>query len=453
MSNTIDSSGNVIISGEFVGNVGSTVVFGTNTLTNLYGGGELFAIKYDSNGNVLWAKKTGGAGYTEGSGVNADLHNNVFVAGDFTGTSFAFGTNTVVNTSTLTNDALLIKYDKNGNELWARSAGGTGYDYATSVSTDRNGNAFIAGGFTSSTMTLGTTTLTNGTTGNGNAFIAKYDANGNVLWAKSLVGTGASTGDDIAYSLSCDTLGNVYLTGSFFSHTLTVGSNTLVNSGAGAFANLFLAKYDPSGNVLWAKKASENNNDEGFSVSSCSGGVFLTGYYTNTLSIGTITLTNPYIGSGTAAFIAKFDSNGNPIWARSSGGIGNDLGYSVSSYNESAFLAGAFSSSVMVFGTYTITAPPFSVDPMFIAQYDANGNVICAAGLSSGGDDAGGIAADKYGNAYVGQDFESNPFIVGSNTLTLTGNEDAFLLKFYCLSPTGISEISGKSAFFYQCIS
>jgi len=80
---------------------------------------------------------------------------------------------------------------------------------------------------------------------------------------------------------------------------------------------------------------------------------------------------------------------------------------------------------------------------MFIVKYDATGNVLCASALASGGDDQNGVSADRFGNAYIAGDFNSNPFVVGSSTLTLTGSENIFTAKWNC-NMVGINEYNNK---------
>src|SRR5438034_11536727 len=97
------------------------------------------------------------------------------------------------------------------NWAWAKSGGSISNDYSNATCTDANGNVYVTGTFQGSTITFGSYTLHNVATGSLDIFIVKYDANGNVLWAKS----GGGTGYDYAYGICADVNGNVYITGYF----------------------------------------------------------------------------------------------------------------------------------------------------------------------------------------------------------------------------------------------
>ena len=79
---------------------------------------------------------------------------------------------------------------------------------------------------------------------------------------------------------------------------------------------------------------------------------------------------------------------------------------------------------------------------MFFAKFDANGNVLCASALSSGGDDQNGVSADRFGNAFITGDFMSNPFIIGYDTLIPTGGENVFVAKYSCCGGAGNAAIT-----------
>ena len=139
--------------------------------------------------------------------------------------------------------ALLILSGVNANAQalnwqWAKSAGGTTLDAGYSISTDAGGNVLVTGLFQSSSISFGSTTLTNAGGGYLDIFVVKYDASGNALWAKSAGGTSS---DDRGFAISTDASGNVLVTGSFQSSSITFGSITLTNAGS---VDIFVAKLN-----------------------------------------------------------------------------------------------------------------------------------------------------------------------------------------------------------------
>src|ERR1019366_7986565 len=428
-----DVSGNVFVTGTFRS---PTLTFGSPTLTKADSTNKCWwcstnvsIAKYDMNGNVLWAKSAGGAGDDEGHSISADANGNVVITGWFSSPTITFGSTTLIN-NTQSDDIFIAKYDANGNVLWAKSAGGTNWDDGYSVATDVSGNVFITGVFWDSSLTFGSTTLPY--IGSGDIFIAKYDAGGNMLWAKSAGGTG----DDEGRSISTDPSGNVFVSGYFRSPTITFGSITLTN--VAAYTNdIFIAKYDGSGNALWAKNVGgipSQYGGAGYSLSAdASGSVFVTGNFSSpTITFDSITLTNAESsGDYSDVFIAKYDASGNVLWAKRAGGTNTDVGYSVSvDLSGNVFVTGNFSGSNITFGSYTFTSPVGYNYPLFIVKYDGNGNVLCGSTLAS--NMGNGISVDSFGNAYVCGDFGANPFAVGADTLLPTCGYNIFVAKYRC---------------------
>jgi hypothetical protein len=390
-----DAIGNVFITGVFDS---PSINFGVYTLTNtsLI---SVYLVKYDANGNVLWAKSPVGSSSgngDDGCSVSADPMGNVYVTGYFSSPTIVFGSYTLTNYGT--ESIFLAKYDANGNVLWAKNSISSFADYGLSVSTDANGNAYIAGTFHSSTISFGSYTLTNA--GSQNVFLVKYDVNGNVLWANSSVGFIGN-----GSSVSTDAIGNTYLTGNFQGSPITFGSYTLTNTGG---LDVFLTKYDTNGNVLWAKNSvAASGNSFGNSVSSdAEGNAYITGCYSSpTINFGSYTLTN----SGTQnSFLTKYDTYGNVLWAKNVNGS-NIQSQSVSNNSNCVYICGGFSGVVSI-DTYTLTDTTSSQEPMFIARFDLNGNATYATWLTSGGDDWSGILVDKSCNVYLTGDFLANPY-------------------------------------------
>ena len=213
----VDANGNSYVTGSFK----ESANFGTTTLTSS-GSWDIFVAKIDHNGNWLWAKQAGGTDNDGGISIAVDDNGNSYVTGGFYGSSCSFSTITLINSSIEYSDIFVAKIDYNGNWLWAKQAGGTGYDAGYGIAVDTNGNSYVTGEFDGS-ATFGTTTFTS--SGGSDIFVAKLDSNGNWLWAKQAGGTD----DDYGKGIAVDNNGNSYVTGYFWS-SATFGTTTLTSS-------------------------------------------------------------------------------------------------------------------------------------------------------------------------------------------------------------------------------
>ncbi|MCX6306500.1 MAG: T9SS type A sorting domain-containing protein [Bacteroidetes bacterium] len=408
-----DASGNAYVTGYFSS---PAITFGSITLTNITNS-DFFLVKYGADGNVLWAKNAGDTGFQVGYSVVADAAGNVYVAGMFDGPTLTFGSDTLTNAGNT--DMFLVKYDEYGNVLWARSAGGPEIECGYSVAKDALGHIYVTGYFASPSVIFGPDTLTN--VACTDIFLVKYDSNGNVIWAKSA----GDAGNDNGCALAVDAPGNAYVTGNFNSPTLTFGSWTLATAGEGDF---FLVKYDANGNVQWAKSAGGTDNDEGISLAvDVSGNPYASGqYFSPEITFGSYALTNAGIAN---LFLVKYDGSGNVLWAKSAGGTFDDRGNSVSVDTlGNSYIAGYFGSPNIVFGPDTLTNAG-SVN-IFLASYDPGGTELWAKSAGgTGGDVGNSVAVDASGNAFVTGVFESPVTIFGSDTLTLAGAYDIYLAK------------------------
>ena len=250
--------------------------------------------------------------------------------------------------------------------LWAKKAGGTQDDEGYSIDIDSSGNSYVTGYF-EGTASFGTTTLT--CTEDIDIFIAKLDSNGNWLWAKQAGGSYW----DMGYSIAIDSSGNSYVTGNF-GETASFGTTTLTSIGT---ADIFVAKLDSNGNWLWAKQAGGTSSVAyGYSIATdSSGNSYVTGYFGETASFGSITLTS--IGSWDI-FVAKLDSNGNWLGAIKAGGTIWDWGQSIAIDSEgNSYVTGFFEGSAS-FGNITLTSSGSS--DIFVAKayipYDSNDIVV-----------------------------------------------------------------------------
>ncbi|MCX6258132.1 MAG: T9SS type A sorting domain-containing protein [Bacteroidia bacterium] len=402
----VDTSGNIYVAGNFSS---PSISFGATILTNACAGlfgNDIFLVKYDAGGNVLWAKSAGGTDQDIANSLAVDASGNIIVAGWFQSSTIIFGTDTLTNEGQ--KDIFLAKYSTNGNILWARTAGGTGADEASSVATDASGNIIVAGWFQSPSIIFGADTLTN--MGVEDIILAKYDTNGIILWVKRAGGTGF----DEAASVTSDAVGNIYVAGDFLGTNVIFGTDTIMNDCA---ENIFLAKYDDNGNVLWVKNACVTGNEKATSVAvDVSGNIYLAGnFLCPTIAFGSVILTNP---GGDNIFIVKYDLNGNVIWANNAYGFISGVASSVAAdASGNSFLTGNFNSSTIAFGSDTLTNEGHH--NIFLTKYDANGNDLWAKSAGGTSDDfAFSVAADASGNAIMVGSFSSPTITFGSISLT-----------------------------------
>ena len=331
-----DSAANVYISGIFYG---GSITFESITLTNS-GGSDIFLVKYDSTGNLIWAKGIGGISNEYANSLAIDSYGNVTVAGRYQSASIVIGSTTISNAGV--SDIFIAKFGSAGNFIKVISVGGTNYEEATSICTDTFGNIFVTGFFYSSSIAFGSTTLYSNTT-YAEVFIAKYDTIGNVLWAKQAVGSK----EDRPSSIAADHLGNIYVTGIFESTSISFGSTTLTNAGGtGSPSDAFLTKYNANGNLIWAKRVGGTSIDISNSIAVDSyGNAIIAGCFrSSSLSFGSTTLYNSYL---TDIYVAKYNATGDVLWAKWSGDVGNETIEAITTdIQGNLYLAGEFTSSI-----------------------------------------------------------------------------------------------------------
>jgi hypothetical protein len=347
----VDGSGNVVLVGTFTG----SAVFGVTTLTSA-GGSDIFVVKYDAGGAVQWVRAAGGTSSDLARGVAIDGFGNVIVTGTFQG-SATFGAATF--TSAGGRDIFLAEYNAAGTVSWVLSAGGANDDDVAGVAADGSGNVALTGTFQGS-ATFGATTITSA--GGSDAFVARYDAVGNLAWAHSAGGADSESGSGVAIDKS----GNVVVTG-YFGGTATFGGTTLTSAGA---YDVFVARYNAAGALLWARSAGgpvDDDTGNGVAVDG-SGNVAVTGSFGGVATFGATTRTS----AGAAdVFVARYNAAGTLTWVHRAGGVGDDSGSGVAvDKSGNVIVAGTFEDGA-VFGTTTL--PNAGGNDVFIARVSSSG--------------------------------------------------------------------------------
>ncbi len=367
-----------------------------------------------------WAHKTGTSVIATGAAVATDEHGNSYV----TGTFFGQGTFGDFTLKAQGRDIYLAKYDRDGKVLWAKGIGGRADDFGNAVAVDKDGNCYLTGSF-AFTMHLGTDSLVSH--GQHDMFIAKYSSKGDLLWCKSAGGYY----EDHVMSISLDNAGNSYLAG-YFKDTMWYGSGKMITGKGMSSFNIFLAKYDAKGNVLWTKPITGANyatQNEGLAIATDAGGtIYVSGYYQSEANFETKKFTT----RGTnALFVAKYNTEGKEIWVKSSEGtLASVIGKGIALDKKgNSYIAGTFTSTAS-FDSISITSKNLGYPEMFLAKYNAAGNIQWVRSSSGFGTKAPyDVAVDAEGNPYVFGTFKDTA-IFGHIILSGVGDEHIFLIKY-----------------------
>ncbi len=294
-----DQLGNVIVTGYFQGsnidfNPSSTA---SNTLSS-GGGFDFFLAKYSPSGQYQWAFRAGGSGQDVGRAVMTDANNDIYLTGDFSSASIDLDPSAAANNLALngSNDAFIAKYSASGTHLWSFDLGGNSPigDLAWNMARDAASNIFITGRFAGSNVDFdpsASTTLLS-SSGDADAYVAKYTPDGQFICAFKIGGTAYDIGHGIG------SYGNyVYVTGNFAAapdFDPGAGSSVLTSSGGD---DVFFAKYNWSASPLSGTITGGIfcPGQQAFMTFNATGG---TGPYSITISDGTHFFTYNNITSG-----------------------------------------------------------------------------------------------------------------------------------------------------------
>lgn len=432
----VDGDGNIFAIGMFQGE--ATFGAGETNETTLLAvglipgpGQDVFVAKYDDTGALVWARSFGG---TNAAGTNSGLNFGWGIAVDEAGNSYASGTldrfTSFVdfgNGVTLTDPgAFVVKYDTNGDASWATTIdpGSTGL----AVDVDGVGSVYVTGGVPQPLGGVG-------------MGIWKLDSSGSVAWMSQ-----ADEGDGLG--ICVDGAGNSYVAG-WFSGTATFGEGEANETTltAGGTSDGFLAKYDGTGFLVWAKQNLSTAGSQASSIAvDGAGNSYVSGWFLGTtFGPGEANETTPTSIDGTTdAYVAKYDELGNLAWVKHHGGPTHvDFGEDVAVDNKgNSFVTG----SSFRFITFApgeadeTTIFPGEGQFVYVAKYDTDGDWVWAtialsdelqfSALMVGS----GISVDDAGTIHVAGAFVgSTTFGAGEaneTVLVSDGGIDVFVARF-----------------------
>jgi len=338
----VDSQNNILVTGYISG----SATFGSTTLSTAGPKNwdmDLFVLKLDPDGNVLWVRQ--GARQAPpcaalGRAIGADGQGNVFVGGGFSATS-DFGRIRLASRSSGTGpDGFLTKWSPAGEILWAARLGEQAIQASNLSSVEIQTQGQTRPPMASSLVvgSQGDCRLHSG------AQLWVYRADGAFSTAPGVASADASSAASTG-GTALDAADNSYVTGD-------------LGNAAG------LCKVNPKGQVLWTKSlgVSGSGSASGYDVTVDRGGnAIIAGSFTGTLQAGAATLTS---AGGCDIFVAAFSPNGDLLWATTAGGPGNDMCRGVTAnYDGKVWIAGTYGaqygsgSHAATFGDISLPAP------------------------------------------------------------------------------------------------
>lgn len=428
-----DISGNIYVMGGFNNYTDFDPNPGTFTLSS-FGSTDIYLLKLNPSGNLLWAKQMGGISYDLGSSLKIDPFGNLYTIGWFYGAAdFDPGPSVYTLTPKGEYDIFISKLDPSGNFLWAKCIGDTLNEFGTSIAFDPSGNMYATGSYGGNVDFDPNAGTSNLISTNQDVFVLKLNPSGNFVWARGINGNGS----DEAFSITTDPSGNIYTTG-MFSGTADFdpGPGIFNLTSVGSLDN-FISKLDSSGNFVWANNFGGSGIDESFCISSdLNGNIYTTGIFSGVVDFdsGPSTFTLASYGAYDI-FVTKYDTNGNFVWANKMGGNSNDYGWSISiDVIGNIFITGQFEGTADFdpgIGIFNLTSN--GSNDIFILKLDPTGSFVWVKQMGGSLNDQGKcIVLDGSNNIYTTGWFygtcDLNPDAGIYNAIS-NGSTDIFVTK------------------------
>ncbi len=409
--------------------------------------GALVLASFQSNAQAFsWIREAGDNNrFTWAQAVTIDHHHNEVISG-FQNDSTHFGSTILPFYGNF--DAYLAKYDSSGNLLWVNDIGGTDADKAYHTVIDDSDNIYIVGGFMSNNLRLSTTdSIPLTSAGNQNFFLAKYDKNGNFIWARN--GGKASPASYACYAkgVALTPSGNVVICGYYTASMLIAGTTTTL-AGTSGTVGMFVLEYAADGTFMWANNLLSSSYGFLNAVASDNAGnVFVTGKAGASLYNGTDTVAR--IEYGDHMILAKYNAAGAFQWIDT---MGKALETSTTDNNESCgndlvldntgniYIAGNWlDTAYIIYDSATSSYRPVFDQYGYIAKYTNSGAqtwiqkfgghdwIYQGPGIET--DQVNGIALDAAGDIYAVGDFVANTTF-GGLAMTVPSIGTGFIGKF-----------------------
>lgn len=336
--------------------------------------------------NRQWSTYHGGDNEDSFRDMAIDANGYVYVVGSTRSTNAIITQPSSQSVIAGGSDAFVAKYDTDGNRIWSTYFGGEADDFGQSIDVDANGNIFITGLTFSANGIATAGTHQPLNRGNGDTFVAKLTNNGVVVWGTYLGGTNF----DFANDIEIDIAGNPIIIGWTNSPT---GIST-----AGAFQpnyggqdDVIFAKFNTNGQLLWATYFGDSGFDTGLQVESdATGNITISGWTSSNVNIASPGAYQTVYGGNTAdTFLAVFRSNGSRLWSTYYGGSGDDYGDALLvTPAGDIYLSGSTNSANNIATPAAFQTNVATGFDVFLARFTATGNRTWATYFGGNGNES-----------------------------------------------------------------
>lgn len=358
--------------------------------------------------NWAWAQHYVGTGSASCDRITTDAEGAIWMTGSFQG-ELILGDSLFQQTRQ--RDIYLAKVKKSGAVEWATRAGSSDDDEVKGLAVDADGNSYLAGTFWIEGI-FDTITLRAELPGRA-IFLAKYNAQGRIQWARSISGSGSKQLNDLAL----DAVGNIYLTGFF--QELRVPGHSRTATGT---RDAFVVKFDTTGTLHWVTQLGLMGQTRGVGLALDSEqNVLVCGTFDGKVDFLQDTVTANTFDND--VFIAKFSSEGELQWGRKAGGVlqDNTAGIITDAENNS-YITGSFAGRMTLSDYLTIESIGFD-ENFYLLSYDPNGTPRWAKSIGSAAtEQASAIAIDA--SSVIVSGYYLGRFTVDG--LTIANSSDTF---------------------------
>lgn len=442
----VDNSGNVFVAGL---SNSAELIIDTAIIKNPNNAEHAFLVKYDKYGQLQWARCSDGNGTDMINSLATDDSGNVYACGAYSSSLITFRNHSLTK-SMIGFENFMVKYDCNGNDIWAINLGYTGNSSSpVKVQVDASQNVVITGTYFDSTLTIGNITIANAGL-ESDIFLFKLKSDGAAIWGQSFGGTDFEK----ASALVVDGYGEIDILGYSYSSKLSIGS-ILINNTPG----IVLVKYNADGNLKWVKTIGNDQFLSGESVAACSNGdIFVVGNFMGeAVHIGNSLLSSKNSdGAAYDFYIAKYDSSGNNVWVKQQGGTSNDqINSVVVDLQDNVYIGGSFTSDTLTLGSSTLVNSQTYANEVFLAKMDTSGAIAWAKSASGkSADNLNSLAVYDRQCLYITGTSVSKTISFDNLQLQLaeSGAQDLFLAKLNLGESSLISDktISANDYLLYQ---